>query len=145
MWTISVFIFVVTIFISLELFVLLFNEDIDKYYVVISYCLLIPIIIACCFHYCYGRSRSYNQRFYLALGVILAAISVFLYYVYTINYFKFHYESDDITSGYGPAKYRTGSRDGYIYRKIIEFIIIELLLFYFICVAYKWQSLTDRA
>ena len=59
-YLVSAFIFIAAIINSLELLVLLFNAYIEKYYIVISYLLLIPLYIACGLHFAYGRTKSYS-------------------------------------------------------------------------------------
>ena len=100
-FVVSGLIFTVAIVLSIELLILAFNAYWERYYIVISYLLLIPLYIACAFHFYYGRSKSYSQRFYLILGVILAGISILTLYLYTIFYIERDYPEDYVMRGSG--------------------------------------------
>ena len=148
-YLITVFIFFLAITISLELGVFLMDQYIDSYYIFVSYVLLIPLYVACILYFCYGGTKSQKDRGNLITGVVLAGISVFLYEFYSVIYFKEKYEYDEVKIGAGPRENPnnytlTYSKDAFAIRFMVELIIYESLLIYFLYVACKWKDLTNR-
>ena len=148
-YLITAFIFLLAVVISIELGILLLNEYIDNYYILISFVCLIPLYVGCLLHFCYGRTKSYRERANLTTGCVLAAISIWFYEFYSFIYFKDKYEYDEVYFGAGskenPGNYHPGfSKQSFAISKVVEFVVYECLLVYFIYVTCKWQGLTNR-
>ena len=148
-YLITIFIFFLAITISLELSLLLLDQYVDSYYVLIGFVFLIPLYVGCLLYFCYARTKSYKDRGYLITGVVLAMVSVFLYEVYSIAYFRDKYEYYEVKLGVGnkddPNNYKTSIRkESFIARYIVELLVYEGLLIYFLVVTCRWRDLTNR-
>ena len=111
-----------------------FNEYYDGYYIGVCFLFLIPLYVAVGIFCWYGDSKKKDERFWLVYASGLAAISIFLIYVYTIYYIQNDYQGNKYYSGWGekdePGNYSTKSKTSYVLEQLCVGMAYFAILIY---------------
>ena len=98
---IQVCIYAYVLWMTLESFLLLFNEYIDGYFLIILFVLLIPLYVAVVIIFLYARDKSKSKRNLAAWTIFGVIIVIVLISLWIIIYFLVLYHQDEIYVGWG--------------------------------------------
>jgi len=96
---IGAFILAVTLFVFLEIFYQLLNDDIHWWYVFVGVLLAACLIVASAFAIIFFTNDTETSRSLLYTGCLLTIIGVTLVAVWSTIYFVFLYKKDMVTTG----------------------------------------------
>merc|ERR1712070_146910 len=96
---IGIIILAITVFVFLEIFYELLNDDIHWWYVLVGVLLASTLVVASAFAVLFFTSDTHGSRSQMRVACILVIIGVSLVAVWSACYFVFLYKKDSVTTG----------------------------------------------
>merc|ERR1712046_369237 len=131
---IGVLILCVTLFVFLEIFYQLLNDDIHWWYVFVGVILAACLIVASAFAIIFFTKDTETSRSLLYTGCLLTIIGVSLVAVWSTIYFVFLYKKDMVTTGNDGVGFMKATRKQEVVITLYVACCIDALFAYFICV-----------
>jgi hypothetical protein len=144
-----VFIGILTIFITLALFVevywTLLNEYIHWWYVIVGTVCLIPLVVATVFviRFFTKDQKASRTRFWIAM--LLAIVSFTLLALWNLIYFQWVYKYDFVYVGIDGLGYTQQPKKGVMVWSLFIGLVFDFIWGYFLCVATKYATCKDGA
>ena len=108
---------------------------------------LVPIWVAFCLVCGYDHSKTKYGRGKIIIAVILAMLSIILFYTWIIVYIFTFYKKDVVYEGMGDTEdvnnYRKISKKNYVIRESIIFGVTIGFLVYCLVASCKWRNLAN--
>merc|ERR1712046_58358 len=137
---IGVLILCVTLFVFLEIFYQLLNDDIHWWYVFVGVILAACLIVASAFAIIFFTKDTETSRSLLYTGCLLTIIGVSLVAVWSTIYFVFLYKKDMVTTGNDGVGFMKATRKQEVVITLYVACCIDALFAYFICVVSQYQD-----
>merc|ERR1719502_2648577 len=134
----------VTLFVFLEIFYQLLNDDIHWWYVFVGVLLAACLIVASAFAILFFTKDDEGNRTLLYTGCLLTIIGVSLVAVWSTIYFVFLYKKDMVTSGNDGVGFIKVTRKQEVVITLYVACCIDALFAYFICIVSSYQKAMDK-
>jgi len=131
---IGVIILAITLFVFLEIFYQLLNDDIHWWYVLTGVVLAATLVIASAFVIVFFTNDTESSRGKLFTACLLVIIGVALEAVWAACYFVFLYKKDTVTTGNDGVGFIKATRKQEVVITLYIACLICALFAYFICV-----------
>jgi len=131
---IACIIIAVTLFVFLEIFYQLLNDDIHWWYVLVGVILASCLIIASAFSIVFLTNDTESSRTQLFTGCLLTIIGVSLVAVWSTIYFVFLYKKDNVTTGNDGVGFTKLTRKQEVVMNLYVACVIDACFAYFICI-----------
>merc|ERR1712167_337430 len=131
---IGCFILAITLFVFLEIFYELLNDDIHWWYVLVGVILASTLVIASSFTIVFFTKDTESSRGNLRVACILTIIGVSLVAVWSTIYFVFLYKKDNVTTGNDGVGFIKATRKQEVVITLYVACCIDALFAYFLCV-----------
>merc|ERR1719515_638252 len=141
---IGVLILAVTLFIFLEIFYQLLNDDIHWWYVFVGVLLAACLIVASAFAIIFFTNDTETSRSLLYTGCLLTIIGVSLVAVWSTIYFVFLYKKDMVTTGNDGVGFMKATRKQEVVITLYVACCIDALFAYFICIVTSYQKAMEE-
>merc|ERR1712072_585626 len=130
----------VTLFVFLEIFYQLLNDDIHWWYVLVGVILASTLIVASAFTIVFFTKDSESSRTKLMTACILTIIGVSCVAVWSTIYFVFLYKKDNVTTGNDGVGFIKATRKQEVVITLYVACCIDALFAYFICVVSQYNK-----
>ena len=100
-WILTLLVFFITIFYTIDAIVLFFNVYVDIYYPAVLLIVLIPLFFAFGIFILYSEDSTKEGRGRLKIGIILVIFSVVLIALWTLYYYLVLYKYKEVYNGNG--------------------------------------------
>merc|ERR1719453_2871029 len=124
----------ITLFIFLEIFYELLNDDIHWWYVFVGIILAITLVVASAFTVVFFTKDTEASRKRLMVACILVIIGVSLVAVWSTIYFVFLYKKDTVITGNDGVGFVKATRKQEVVVTLYVACCVDALFAYFICV-----------
>ena len=147
MWVVTVFVFYLTIYYTFQTILFVFNQHFDEYFP--FYCLLtlVPIWVAFCLFCGYDHSKTKYGRGKIIIALILAIISIILFYTWTFVYILVFYKTEYVYEGMGDTEdkynYRVMSKKNFLIKESLILSVTLGFLIYCLVAACQWRDLAN--
>ena len=141
---IGAFILAVTLFVFLEIFYQLLNDDIHWWYVFVGVLLASCLIVASAFAVIFFTNDTETSRSLLFTGCLLTIVGVSLVAVWSTIYFVFLYKKDMVTTGNDGVGFMKATRKQEVVITLYVACCIDALFAYFICIVTSYQKAMDE-
>ena len=141
---IGAFIIAVTLFVFLEIFYQLLNDDIHWWYVFVGVILAACLIVASAFAIIFFTKDTETSRSLLYTGCLLTIIGVSLVAVWSTIYFVFLYKKDMVTTGNDGVGFMKATRKQEVVITLYVACCIDALFAYFICIVSSYQKAMEE-
>merc|ERR1719515_320923 len=141
---IGAFILAVTLFVFLEIFYQLLNDDIHWWYVFVGVLLAACLIVASAFAIIFFTNDTETSRSLLYTGCLLTIIGVTLVAVWSTIYFVFLYKKDMVTTGNDGVGFMKATRKQEVVITLYVACCIDALFAYFICIVSSYQKAMEE-
>merc|ERR1712159_892757 len=131
---IGCFILAITLFVFLEIFYELLNDDIHWWYVLVGVVLASTLVIASSFTIVFFTEDSDTSRSNMRVACILVIIGVSLVAIWSTVYFVFLYKKDSVTTGNDGVGFVKATRKQEVVVTLYIACCIDALFAYFLCV-----------
>jgi len=128
----------VTLFVFLEIFYQLLNDDIHWWYVLVGVILASLLIVASSFTIVFFTKDTESSRGNLRVACILTIIGVSLVAVWSTIYFVFLYKKDNVTTGNDGVGFIKATRKQEVVITLYVACCIDALFAYFLCVVSQY-------
>merc|ERR1711998_143086 len=128
----------VTLFVFLEIFYELLNDDIHWWYVLVGVVLASTLVIASSFTIVFFTKDTDTSRSNMRVACILVIIGVSLVAVWATVYFVFLYKKDSVTTGNDGVGFVKATRKQEVVITLYIACCIDALFAYFICVVNQY-------
>jgi len=135
---IGVIIICITLFVFLEIFYELLNDDIHWWYVLVGVIIAITLIVASAFAVLFFTEDNDGTRTRLFVACMLVIIGVSLEAVWATVYFVFLYKKDSVTTGNDGVGFVKATRKQEVVVTLYIACCIDALFAYFICVVNQY-------
>merc|ERR1711934_637535 len=135
---IGVIILAITLFVFLEIFYELLNDDIHWWYVLVGVILASTLVVASAFAVLFFTSDNHGSRVRLNVACMLVIIGVSLVAVWSTVYFVFLYKKDSVTTGNDGVGFVKATRKQEVVVTLYIACCIDALFAYFICVVNQY-------
>merc|ERR1719324_1606257 len=135
---IGCFILAVTLFVFLEIFYQLLNDDIHWWYVLVGVILASTLVIASSFTIVFFTKDTDSSRGNMRVACILVIIGVSLVAIWATCYFVFLYKKADVTTGNDGVGFVKATRKQEVVITLYIACCIDALFAYFICVVNQY-------
>merc|ERR1711937_1044228 len=135
---IGCFILAITLFVFLEIFYELLNDDIHWWYVLVGVVLASTLIIASSFTVVFFTKDTDSSRSNMRVACILVIIGVSLVAIWSACYFIWLYKKDTVTTGNDGVGFVKATRKQEVVVTLYIACCIDALFAYFICVVYQY-------
>ena len=134
----------VTLFVFLEIFYQLLNDDIHWWYVFVGVLLASCLIVASAFAVIFFTNDTETSRALLFTGCLLTIVGVSLVAVWSTIYFVFLYKKDMVTTGNDGVGFMKATRKQEVVITLYVACCIDALFAYFICIVTSYQKAMDE-
>merc|ERR1719515_561233 len=141
---IGAFVIAVTLFVFLEIFYQLLNDDIHWWYVFVGVILAACLIVASAFAIIFFTKDTETSRSLLYTACLLTIIGVTLVAVWSTIYFVFLYKKDMVTTGNDGVGFMKATRKQEVVITLYVACCIDALFAYFICIVSSYQKAMDE-
>merc|ERR1719329_1108008 len=141
---IGAFIIAVTLFVFLEIFYQLLNDDIHWWYVFVGVLLAACLIVASAFAIIFFTKDTETSRSLLYTGCLLTIIGVTLVAVWSTIYFVFLNKKDMVSTGNDGVGFMKATRKQEVVITLYVACCIDALFAYFICIVTSYQKAMDE-
>merc|ERR1712227_932882 len=131
---IGCFILAITLFVFLEIFYELLNDDIHWWYVLVGVVLASTLIIASSFTVVFFTKDTDSSRSNMRVACILVIIGVSLVAIWSACYFIWLYKKDTVTTGNDGVGFVKATRKQEVVVTLYIACCIDALFAYFLCV-----------
>ena len=131
---IGCFILAITLFVFLEIFYELLNDDIHWWYVLVGVVLASTLIIASSFTVVFFTKDTDSSRSNMRVACILVIIGVSLVAIWSACYFIWLYKKDSVTTGNDGVGFVKATRKQEVVITLYIACCIDALFAYFLCV-----------
>ena len=128
----------ITLFVFLEIFYELLNDDIHWWYVLVGVILASTLVVASAFAVLFFTSDNHGSRVRLNVACMLVIIGVSLVAVWSTVYFVFLYKKDSVTTGNDGVGFVKATRKQEVVVTLYIACCIDALFAYFICVVSQY-------
>jgi hypothetical protein len=128
----------ITLFVFLEIFYELLNDDIHWWYVLVGVLLASTLVVASAFAVLFFTSDTHGSRVRLNVACMLVIIGVSLVAVWSTVYFVFLYKKDSVTTGNDGVGFVKATRKQEVVITLYVACCIDALFAYFICVVTQY-------
>jgi len=136
----------ITLFLFLEIFYELLNDDIHWWYVLVGVILASLLIIASAFTIVFFTKESNSSRSNMRTACILVIIGVSLIAIWSTCYFVFLYKKDSVVTGNDGVGFVKATRKQEVVITLYVACCIDALFAYFLCVVGQYiEALYDPA
>jgi len=140
---IGAFVIAVTLFVFLEIFYQLLNDDIHWWYVFVGVLLAACLIVASAFAIIFFTKDTETSRSLLYTACLLTIIGVTLVATWSTIYFVFLYKKDNVTTGNDGVGFMKATRKQEVVITLYVACCIDALFAYFICIVSSYQKAMD--
>merc|ERR1712134_248879 len=133
----------VTLFVFLEIFYQLLNDDIHWWYVLVGVILASILINASAFAIVFFTNDTESSRSKLWTGCLFVIIGVSLVAVCSTIYFVFLYKKDNVTTGNDGVGFLKATRKQEVVIALYVACCIDALFAYFLCVIAQYIEAKD--
>merc|ERR1711998_79679 len=133
----------ITLFVFLEIFYQLLNDDIHWWYVFVGVLLASTLIVASAFAIIFFTKDTETSRTLLFTACMLTIIGVPLVAVWSTIYFVFLYKKDMVTTGNDGVGFMKATRKQEVVITLYVACCIDALFAYFICIVTAYQKAMD--
>jgi len=130
----------VTLFVFLEIFYQLLNDDIHWWYVFVGVLLASCLIVASAFSVIFFTKMDDGSCTLLYTGCLLTIIGVSLVAVWSAIYFVFLYKKDMVTTGNDGVGFMKATRKQEVVITLYVACCIDALFAYFLCIVSSYQK-----
>merc|ERR1719515_535808 len=141
---IGAFVIAVTLFVFLEIFYQLLNDDIHWWYVFVGVILAACLIVASAFAIIFFTKDTETSRSLLFTGCLLTIVGVSLVAVWSTIYFVFLYKKDMVTTGNDGVGFMKATRKQEVVITLYVACCIDALFAYFICIVTSYQKAMEE-
>ena len=141
---IGAFVIAVTLFVFLEIFYQLLNDDIHWWYVFVGVLLAACLIVASAFAIIFFTKDTETSRSLLYTACLLTIIGVSLVAVWSTIYFVFLYKKDNVTTGNDGVGFMKATRKQEVVITLYVACCIDALFAYFICIVSSYQKAMEE-
>merc|ERR1712227_558496 len=124
----------ITLFVFLEIFYELLNDDIHWWYVLVGVLLASTLVVASAFAVLFFTADTPGSRTRLHVACMLVIIGVSLVAVWSTVYFVFLYKKDSVTTGNDGVGFVKATRKQEVVVTLYIACCIDALFAYFLCV-----------
>merc|ERR1712147_377279 len=135
---IGCFILAITLFVFLEIFYELLNDDIHWWYVLVGVVLAATLVIASSFTIVFFTKDTDSSRSNMRVACILVIIGVSIVAIWSAVYFVFLYKKDSVTTGNDGVGFVKATRKQEVVITLYIACCIDALFAYFICVVNQY-------
>ena len=135
---IGVIILAITVFVFLEIFYELLNDDIHWWYVLVGVIIAATLVVASAFSVLFFTEDYDGSRVRLLTACMLVIIGVTLEAVWAAVYFVFLYKKDSVTTGNDGVGFVKATRKQEVVITLYVACCIDALFAYFICVVNQY-------
>merc|ERR1711934_390795 len=135
---IGCFILAITLFVFLEIFYELLNDDIHWWYVLVGVVLASTLVIASSFTVVFFTKDTDSSRSNMRVACILVIIGVSLVAIWSACYFIWLYKKDSVTTGNDGVGFVKATRKQEVVVTLYIACCIDALFAYFICVVSQY-------
>jgi len=135
---IGVIILAITVFVFLEIFYELLNDDIHWWYVLVGVIIAATLVVASAFSVLFFTEDNDGSRVRLLTACMLVIIGVTLEAVWATVYFVFLYKKDSVTTGNDGVGFVKATRKQEVVITLYIACCIDALFAYFICVVNQY-------
>jgi len=128
----------ITLFVFLEIFYELLNDDIHWWYVLVGVLLASTLVVASAFAVLFFTDDNHGSRVRLNVACMLVIIGVSLVAVWSTVYFVFLYKKDTVTTGNDGVGFVKATRKQEVVITLYIACCIDALFAYFICVVSQY-------
>lgn len=128
----------ITLFVFLEIFYELLNDDIHWWYVLVGVLLATTLVVASAFAVLFFTADTPGSRARLHVACMLVIIGVSLVAVWSTVYFVFLYKKDSVTTGNDGVGFVKATRKQEVVVTLYIACCIDALFAYFICVVSQY-------
>merc|ERR1711937_383819 len=128
----------ITLFVFLEIFYELLNDDIHWWYVLVGVLLASTLVVASAFAVLFFTSDNHGSRTRLNVACMLVIIGVSLVAVWSTIYFVFLYKKDSVTTGNDGVGFIKATRKQEVVVTLYVACCIDALFAYYICVVSQY-------
>merc|ERR1719240_1061575 len=128
----------ITLFVFLEIFYELLNDDIHWWYVLVGVLLASTLVVASAFAVLFFTDDNHGSRVRLNVACMLVIIGVSLVAVWSTVYFVFLYKKDTVTTGNDGVGFVKASRKQEVVITLYIARCIDAFFAYFICVVTQY-------
>lgn len=128
----------ITLFVFLEIFYELLNDDIHWWYVLVGVLLASTLVVASAFAVLFFTNDNEGSRVRLNVACMLVIIGVSLVAVWSTVYFVFLYKKDSVTTGNDGVGFVKATRKQEVVVTLYIACCIDALFAYFICVVSQY-------
>merc|ERR1712167_346021 len=140
---IGCFILAITLFVFLEIFYELLNDDIHWWYVLVGVVLASTLIIASSFTVVFFTKDTDSSRSNMRVACILVIIGVSLVAIWSACYFVFLYKKAEVTTGNDGVGFVKATRKQEVVITLYVACCIDALFAYFLCVVGNYKDALD--
>lgn len=128
-------------YISFQFFLIL-NDQTQWWFPAVNILLLVPLYLASTFWVVFFTKDELSSRAKLPYAGILTLVSIFLYALWHVIYYVAIYKRDVVYIGFGvdEKRYIQYSKKYYIFKVLLESVILAALYAYFICVTSNYKG-----
>jgi hypothetical protein len=128
-------------YISFQFFLIL-NDQTQWWFPAVNILLLVPLYLASTFWVVFFTKDELSSRAKLPYSGILTLVSIFLYALWHVIYYVAIYKKDVVYIGFGvdEKRYIQYSKKYYIFKVLLESVILAALYAYFICVTSNYKG-----
>ena len=135
---IGCFILAITLFVFLEIFYELLNDDIHWWYVLVGVLIAGTLVVASAFAVLFFTDDNPGSRTRLLVACMLVIVGVSLEAVWATIYFVFLYKKDSVTTGNDGVGFVKATRKQEVVVTLYIACCIDALFAYFICVVNQY-------
>merc|ERR1719409_1851145 len=135
---IGCFILAITLFVFLEIFYELLNDDIHWWYVLVGVVLASTLVIASSFTVVFFTKDTDSSRSNMRVACILVIIGVSLVAIWSACYFIWLYKKDSVTTGNDGVGFVKATRKQEVVITLYIACCIDALFAYFLCVVSQY-------
>merc|ERR1711934_523727 len=128
----------ITLFVFLEIFYELLNDDIHWWYVLVGVLLASLLVIASAYVIVFFTDDNKDSRSQMSVACMLDIIGVSLVAVWSAVYFVFLYKKDSVTTGNDGVGFIKATRKQEVVITLYVACCIDALFAYFICVVSQY-------
>merc|ERR1711990_323013 len=140
---IGCFILAITLFVFLEIFYELLNDDIHWWYVLVGVVLASTLVIASSFTVVFFTKDTDSSRSNMRVACILVIIGVSLVAIWSACYFIWLYKKDSVTTGNDGVGFVKATRKQEVVITLYIACCIDALFAYFLCVVGNYIEALD--
>merc|ERR1719387_2252259 len=133
----------ITLFVFLEIFYELLNDDIHWWYVLVGVLIAGTLVVASAFAILFFADDNPGSRTRLLVACMLVIVGVSLEAVWATVYFVFLYKKDMVTTGNDGVGFVKATRKQEVVITLYVACCIDALFAYFICIVSAYQKALD--